>query len=64
MGMFRTSISAVVYPMLSELSSYDDNDNFISTIVKSVNRVILLVVPISVGAIILAILVVNLLFER
>ncbi|SCH61612.1 murein biosynthesis integral membrane protein MurJ [Romboutsia sp. 1001713B170207_170306_H8] len=64
MGMFIVSISSVVYPMLSKLSTENNKSQFNKSIVTSVNTVILLVIPISVGAIILATPIVKLLFQR
>lgn len=64
MGMFIVSISAVVYPMLSRLSSENNKEEFNKSIKTSVNTVTLLVIPISVGAIILANPIVKLLFQR
>ncbi|RDY28989.1 murein biosynthesis integral membrane protein MurJ [Romboutsia weinsteinii] len=64
MGMFIVSISSVVYPMLSKLSSENNKEKFNKSIVTSVNTVTLLVIPISVGAIILANPIVKLLFQR
>ncbi|MEG1310591.1 MAG: murein biosynthesis integral membrane protein MurJ [Romboutsia sp.] len=64
MGMFIVSISSVVYPMLSKLSSENNKEQFNKSIRTSVNTVILLVIPISIGAIILANPIVKLLFQR
>lgn len=64
MALFITSIGAVVYPMLSKLSSDNNKDGFSSSVVKSINSVILLVIPISVGAIVLSKPIIKLLFER
>lgn len=64
MGMFILSISSVVYPLLSKLSSEDNKEKFNISITRSVNTVTLLVLPISVGAMILANPIVKLLFER
>ena len=64
MAMFITSVAAVIYPMLSKLSSEDDTEKFTSSVVQSINSVILLVIPISVGAIVLATPIVKLLFQR
>lgn len=63
-GLFIVSIVTVIYPILSKLSSSGNKDEFISSITKSINSVILLVLPISVGAIVLATPIVRLLFER
>ena len=64
MGMFIVSISSVVYPMLSKLSTENNKEKFNKSIITSVNTVTLLVIPISIGAIILANSIVKLLFQR
>ena len=64
MALFITSVGAVIYPMLSKLSSEDNKEKFISSVVQSINSVILLVIPISIGAIVLATPIVKLLFQR
>lgn len=64
MAMFITSVAAVIYPMLSKLSSEDNKEKFTSSVVQSINSVILLVIPISVGAMVLATPIVKLLFQR
>ena len=63
-GIFIASIAAVIYPMLSNLSLSNNKNEFSNMISKSVNAVILLVIPISVGAIVLSNPIVKLLFER
>ena len=64
LALFITSIVAVVYPMLSKLSHDDNKEKFSEYIVKSSNSIILLVIPISIGAIVLSKPIVKLLFER
>ena len=64
MAMFITSVAAIIYPMLSKLSSEDNKEKFTSSVVQSINSVILLVIPISIGAIVLATPIVKLLFQR
>lgn len=64
MGMFIVSISSVVYPMLSKLTTENNKEEFYKSIKTSVNTVILLVIPISAGAMILAEPIVKMLFER
>lgn len=64
MGMFIVSISSVIYPVLSKLSSENNKEKFRESIVRSVNTVILLIIPISAGAIILANPIVKILFQR
>ena len=64
LAMFIVSIASVVYPMFSKLSSGENMIKFKEAIVNSVNSVVLLVIPISVGAIILSTPIVEVLFER
>lgn len=64
MGLVIASIGAVIYPILSRLSAENSKVQFNEIIVKSVNSVVLLVIPISVGAIILSKPIVSILFER
>ncbi|WP_195945379.1 murein biosynthesis integral membrane protein MurJ [Paraclostridium bifermentans] len=64
MGMFIVSISSVIYPMLSKLSTENNKKKFKESIVTAINVVTLIIIPISVGAIILAEPIVKLLFQR
>ena len=64
MALFVTSVVSVIYPTLSKLSSENNKDEFIKIIVTSINSVILLIMPISIGAIALANPIVKILFER
>ncbi len=64
MGMFIASIASVIYPTLSKLSNEKNQGEFIKSITSSVNSVILLIIPISFGAIVLAKPIVSILFER
>lgn len=64
MGLFITSIASVIYPILSNYSSNDNKEGFSTSIVKSVNGVLLLVIPVSVGAIVLSKPIVRILFQR
>lgn len=64
MGLFIASIGTAIYPALSKMSSDSNKESFTKTVYKSVNSVILLVIPISVGAMVLATPIVSLLFER
>lgn len=64
MALFITSVAAVIYPMLSKLSSEDNKEKLTISVVQSIDSVILLVIPISVGAIVLATPIVKLLFQR
>ncbi|MEG1131285.1 MAG: murein biosynthesis integral membrane protein MurJ [Romboutsia sp.] len=64
MGMFIVSISSVIYPVLSKLSTKNNKEEFNKSIKTSVNVVTLLVIPISAGAMILANPIVKILFQR
>lgn len=63
-ALFITSIANVIYPMLSKLSTENNKDKFTNSIVQAINSVILLVIPVSVGAMVLATPIIKLLFER
>lgn len=64
MGLFISTLGAVIYPTLSKLSTENNQEKFAESVANSVNCVNLLVVPASVGAMILATPVVRILFER
>lgn len=64
MTLFITTITSVIYPTLSKLSSEQNKGTFIEIIVRSVNSIIILVIPISIGAIVLSKPIVRILFER
>lgn len=63
-ALFITSIISVIYPKLSKTISENNNKEFVNSIIKSMNIVIILIIPISVGAIVLAEPIVKVLFER
>lgn len=63
-AIFITSISSVIYPILSQLSSENNKERFTASVIKSINCVIILVLPITVGTIVLALPIVRVLFER
>lgn len=64
LGLFISTIAAVIYPTLSKLSNKENRGMFAGAVAQSVNTVILLITPISVGAIVLANPVVRIVFER
>nr|WP_294572342.1 murein biosynthesis integral membrane protein MurJ [uncultured Romboutsia sp.] len=64
LGLFIATIAAVIYPTLSKLSSENNKEKFAKSVSQSINTVVLLIIPISVGAIVLAEPVVKLVFER
>lgn len=64
LGIFISSIAIVIYPMLSKLSVNKEREKFTETITNTINTVIILIIPISVGAIVLSYPIVKVLFER
>lgn len=64
MALFIMSVTSVIYPVLSQLCSQDNKEKFNSIVVNSINSIILLIIPISIGAIVLSTPIVKLLFER
>ena len=64
LALFITSIASVIYPLLSKASTSNDKEAFKECVVKSSNSIILLVMPVCIGAIILATPIVKILFER
>lgn len=54
MGIFTVSLTSVIYPKLSELLVDKNKDGFVSIITKSINLVIIFILPVSAGAIILS----------
>ncbi|WP_373599921.1 murein biosynthesis integral membrane protein MurJ [Paraclostridium bifermentans] len=63
MGIFIASLASVIYPKLSELLIDDNKEGFVSIITKSINLIIIFIIPISAGAIILSNPIVSMLFE-
>lgn len=63
-GVFVTSITTVMYPIFSKLGAQKNLKHLKITLCKSVNGVILITMPISVGAFILSKPIIKLLFER
>lgn len=64
LALFITSIVAVVYPMLSKLATEKNKEKFGEYIVTSSNSIIILVMPVAIGAIALSTPIVKLLFQR
>lgn len=64
MGMFVASITSVIYPLFARLTSDKNMEKLKETLSTSVNSVTLIIVPVSIGAFILARPIIELLFER
>lgn len=63
-GMFVASITSVIYPLFAKLTSENNIEKLKETLTTSINSVILIIVPVSMGAFILSQPIVKLLFER
>lgn len=64
LGLFITTIGSVIYPTLAKLSTTNDQKKFAEAVSTSVNCVSLIILPITVGAIVLATPIVRILFQR
>lgn len=64
MGIFTVSLTSVIYPSLSKSLVDKNKEGFVSIITKSINLVIIFILPISAGSIILSKPIVSMLFER
>lgn len=63
-GLFVASITSVIYPVFAKLGSSGDIKKLKYTYRQAINAVILITMPISVGAFILAEPIIRMLFER
>lgn len=63
-ALFITSVLSVVYPKFSKLAVSDKFDSFIDSIKKTMNVIIVALVPVIVGCIVLAKPIVEVLFQR
>lgn len=63
-GLFITTIISIMYPVFSKLSNDKESEEFIITIRRTINIIIIIMIPIIVGVIILAVPIVRVLFER
>lgn len=62
--MFIATIATVIYPMLSKLLIGNNKEEFKKFVRESINIAIILMIPISIGAIVLSKPIVRILFER
>lgn len=63
-ALFITSILAVIYPRLSSMIVSDRMDSFLNSLKKTMNVIIVALVPIIVGCIVLSRQIVEVLFQR
>lgn len=62
--MFISTLTSVIYPMLAKLANDKDKDELRKMVVKGINIIVLLILPISIGAITLSQPIIKILFER
>jgi putative peptidoglycan lipid II flippase len=63
-GVFSLSIATVIYPRLSSIKIEKEVKKFNDTILVSLNSLTIITLPIMVGAIVLRVPIISLLFER
>lgn len=63
-GIFTLSVATVVYPTLSKLSAEKDMEAFKKALGRAVGFVIAVIMPMTVGAMVLRVPIVRFLFER
>ncbi len=63
-GMFVTTISSVMYPMISKMAAQNNMNGLKKSVSEAINIISLLVIPATVGAMVFAEPVVKLLFGR
>ena len=62
--LFVTTIVSVMYPIISKLSSEDDSEEFNLSIQRSINIIIITMIPITIGTIVFSNPLISLVFER
>lgn len=63
-GIFVSAITTVIFPMLSGEANKDNYDDLKRTVIYGVNIILLIIIPITVGTIILANPIVRVAFQR
>ena len=63
-GLFSLSVSVVIYPLLARLRAEEDMDEFKDKLIRGLNVITLIILPITVGAMVLRYPIVSVLFER
>ncbi|MGL6106533.1 murein biosynthesis integral membrane protein MurJ [Romboutsia sp.] len=64
LGLFISTIAVVIYPFIAKLSIDGDKESLITIVKKSINTIIILITPVSIGAIVLAEPIVRIIYER
>lgn len=63
-GIFISAITTVMYPMLSQEANKEDKSGFKNVILRGINIILLIIIPATVGMILLANPIVKVAFER
>lgn len=63
-AIFVASILAVVYPLMSKALASNNNDVFKTSLKRTINSIILFLIPVTIGTVVLAYPIVQVLFER
>lgn len=61
---FSTSIATAIYPVLSQHSVADDKEGFLKSLNFVVSGILYVLIPVSVGAMVLRVPIIKVLFER
>ncbi|MBT1279125.1 murein biosynthesis integral membrane protein MurJ [Thermoanaerobacter sp. CM-CNRG TB177] len=64
LGIFSTAIATVIYPVLSKHSVADDTEGFLKSLNFAVSGILYILIPVSVGAMVLRMPIIKVLFER
>ncbi|MDP9751536.1 murein biosynthesis integral membrane protein MurJ [Thermoanaerobacter pentosaceus] len=64
LGIFSTAIATVIYPVLSKHSVTDDTEGFLKSLNFAVSSILYILIPVSVGAMVLRMPIIKVLFER
>ncbi|MBE3591347.1 MAG: murein biosynthesis integral membrane protein MurJ [Thermoanaerobacter sp.] len=64
LGIFSTAIATVIYPVLSKHSVADDKEGFLKSLNFAVSGILYVLIPVSVGAMVLRVPIIKVLFQR
>jgi putative peptidoglycan lipid II flippase len=64
LGIFITAITTVIFPMLSKTANSEDLLPFKNTVVKGINIILIITVPATIGLIVFAEPIIELVFQR
>lgn len=64
LGIFSTAIATVIYPTLSKNSVSENKEGFLKALKFAVSAILYILMPVTVGAMVLRVPIVRILFER